>query len=193
VTVKPTVKLAAALLADSVSVLVPMVLAGLKTAVTPVGKPGTDKLTLLLKPFKGAIEIMLVPLDPWVIVTLLGEADRLKSGFVAVEEFTVRLNEAVWLKAPEVPVRVMGNVPVVAVLLAVSVSGPEPVTLVGLKVTPLGRPEADNAMVPVKPFCGVTVRVLVPVAPATTVAAVAERLKSGFATATAGVSVYIAV
>jgi hypothetical protein len=95
VTVKPTVKLAAALLADSVSVLVPMVLAGLKTAVTPVGKPGTDKLTLLLKPFKGEIEIMLVPLDPWVMVTLLGEADRLKSGFVAVAEFTVRLKEAV--------------------------------------------------------------------------------------------------
>ena len=70
---------------------------------------------------------------------------------------------------------------------------PDPVTLPGLSVTPVGRPEEVSAMVPVKPFCGATVRVLVPLAPATTVALVAERLKSGFAAAAAGVNVYIAV
>jgi len=43
----------AVLLADRVSVLVPVVLLGLKDAVTPRGKPEADKLTLLAKPFCG--------------------------------------------------------------------------------------------------------------------------------------------
>ena len=64
VTVNPTVMLAAVLLADRVSVLVPMVLLGLKAAVTPLGRPGMDKPTLPLKPFTGAIEMVLVPLAP---------------------------------------------------------------------------------------------------------------------------------
>jgi hypothetical protein len=32
-------------------------------------------------------------------------------------------------------------------------------------VTPLGRPDADRPTLPLKPFCGVTVTVLVPLAP----------------------------
>ena len=40
----------AALLAESVSVLVPLVLVGLKEAVTPLGKPDADKLTVPEKP-----------------------------------------------------------------------------------------------------------------------------------------------
>jgi len=42
-----------------------------------------------------------------------------------------------------------------------------PVVLVGLKeaLTPLGKPEADKLTLPVKPFCGVTVTVLVPLPP----------------------------
>lgn len=40
----------AALLADSVMVLVPLVLMGLNEAVTPLGKPDADKLTLPEKP-----------------------------------------------------------------------------------------------------------------------------------------------
>ena len=93
---------------------------------------------------------------------------------------------------PELPVRVTGKVPVVAVLVAVSVSVVVPVTLLGLKVTPLGRPAANRAMLPVKLFAGVTVRVLVPLAPCVTVALLAERLKSAVAAA-AGVRVNIAV
>ena len=75
--------------------------------------------------------------------------------------------------------RVTGKVPLAAVLVAVMVSLEVPVMLEGVKVTPLGRPEAVRAMVPEKPFAGVTVTVLVPVLPAESVAAVAERLKSG--------------
>ena len=57
--------------------------------------------------------------------------------------------------------------PVVAVLLAVSVKVLVLAVLVGLNetVTPLGRPEADRLTLPLKPFCGITVIVLVPPAP----------------------------
>ena len=73
------------------------------------------------------------------------------------------------------------DVPVVAVLLAASVSVLLPVVLVGLNVavTPLGTPDADSATLPVKPFCGVTVMVLVPLEPCVRVYGDAERLKFG--------------
>jgi hypothetical protein len=45
-----TVPVVAVLLAFSVSVLVVVVLAGLKDAVTPLGRPVVVKLTLPLKP-----------------------------------------------------------------------------------------------------------------------------------------------
>ena len=59
------------------------------------------------------------------------------------------------------------TVPVAAVLLAVSVNVLVLAVLLGLNdaVTPLGRPDADRLILPLKPFCGVTVMVLVPVAP----------------------------
>ena len=61
------------------------------------------------------------------------------------------------------------DVPVVAVASAVSVNVLVPVVLLGLKeaVMPLGRPEADKLTLPVNPFCGVTVIVLVPMVPCT--------------------------
>ena len=64
--VSPAVNAAAALLAERVSVLVPVpeTLVGLKDPVTPVGKPGTDKLTAPANPFRPAIEIVLDPLEP---------------------------------------------------------------------------------------------------------------------------------
>ena len=93
--VNPTVRLAAELLAESVSVLVPAPLMGLKEAVTPVGKPGGVKLTVAgLNPPDGVMVIMLVALDPGETVTVLGEASKLKFGDVAVE-FTVRLTVVV--------------------------------------------------------------------------------------------------
>ncbi len=65
------------------------------------------------------------------------------------------------------PVIVTVDVPVAAPLLAVSVNVLVVVVLLGLNdaVTPLGRPEVDRATLPLKPFCGVTVIVLVPLVP----------------------------
>src|SRR6266849_5288600 len=68
----------AALLAESVSVLVPLVLVGLNEAVTPLGKPDADKLTVPEKPPCGVTVMVLVPLAPCMKLRLLGEAARAK-------------------------------------------------------------------------------------------------------------------
>ena len=95
----------------------------------------------------------------------------------------MRETVVVLVKLPEVPVTVTVTVPIVAVLLAVSVSVLVLVVLAGLNdaVTPLGRPEAAKLTLPVKPFCGVTVMVLVPLAPCTivTLLGAAESWKPG--------------
>ncbi len=80
VTVTVTVPIAAVALEVSVNALVLAVLLGLKDAVTPLGRPDTDKLTFPAKLFSGVTVIVLVPLAPWVIVTLVGEADSEKFG-----------------------------------------------------------------------------------------------------------------
>ena len=64
VMVTAKVPMLAAAPAVKVSVLVLLVLVGLKDAVTPLGSPETDKLTLPLKPLCGATVIVLVPLAP---------------------------------------------------------------------------------------------------------------------------------
>ena len=73
----------------------------------------------------------------------------------------------VFVKLPETPVMVTEAVPVVAVPLAVSVNVLVLVVLPGLNdaVTPPGRPDADRTTLPLKPFCGVTEIMLVPLAP----------------------------
>lgn len=65
------------------------------------------------------------------------------------------------------PPTVTVTVPVAAVVLAESVSVEELGSLAGLKeaVTPAGKPEAEKVTLLLKPFCGVTVIVLVPLAP----------------------------
>ena len=77
------------------------------------------------------------------------------------------------------------ELPVAAVLLAVNVSILVLVAGFGLNeaVTPVGRPEAASVTAPVNPAVGVTVILLVPLAPCVTVAGEAERLKFGVATA----------
>ena len=76
VMVTVTVPVAAVLLAASVSVLVVVVGFGLKAMVTPLGRMEVDRFTLPVKPFSGETVIVLVPVLPWVTVTLLGEAER---------------------------------------------------------------------------------------------------------------------
>ncbi len=165
VMVTVTVPVVAVLLAVSVKVLVAVAGFGLKDAVTPLAKPEADKLTLPLKPFCGVIVMVLVPLAPCVMVKPLGEAESVKFGVGT--GFTVRETVVVLVRLPEGPVMVTVAVPVVAVVLAVSVKVLVLVALLGLKdaFTPLGRPEADRLTLPLKPFCGVIVMVLVPLAP----------------------------
>jgi len=172
VTVTVTVPVAAMLLAVSVNVLVPAVLPGLNDAVTPLGRPDADKLTLLLKPFCGVTVMVLVPVVPCASVKLFGEAEKAKFGGA----FTVREIVVVLVKLPDVPVTVTVTVPVVAMLLAVSVNVLVPAVLLGLKdaVTPLGRPDADKLTLLLKPFSGVTVMVLAPLAPCTIVKLLGE-------------------
>jgi hypothetical protein len=70
----------APLLAVSVNVLLVVAEAGLNDAVTPLGKPDADRFTLDVKPFCGTTLTVLVPLAPCVTPTLVGDAERLKSG-----------------------------------------------------------------------------------------------------------------
>jgi hypothetical protein len=79
---------AAVLLAASVKVVLA------NEAVTPVGRPEADKATVPVKPLDGVVVIVLVPLAPCAMVTLLGDADRLKFG-AGVAALTVRLTVAV--------------------------------------------------------------------------------------------------
>jgi len=68
----------------------PLTEAGMNVALAPVGRADvTLKVTVPLKLFCGVTVIVLVPLVPWVTVTLPGDAERLKFGWAAA--FTVRL------------------------------------------------------------------------------------------------------
>lgn len=71
------------------------------------------------------------------------------------------------VSAPEVPLIVTVTVPVVAVPLAASVKVLVLVVLAGLNdaVTPLGRPDADNATLLLKPLSEFTVMAPEPVEP----------------------------
>ena len=94
------------------------------------------------------------------MVTAFGAADRLKLGGA----FTVRLSVVVLVSVPDVPVIVTVTVPVAAVALAVRVMVLVPVAGFGLNaaVTPLGKPDAERVTLPLKPFEGLMVMVLVP-------------------------------
>ncbi len=80
---------------------------------------------------------------------------------------TVKVIVLVFIKLPDEPVIVTVAVPVVAVLLVANVNVLVMVAGFGLNeaLTPLGRPEADKFTLPLKPFCGAIVTVLVPLVP----------------------------
>ena len=144
--------------AESVRVLEPVVEAGLKTVVTPVGNPLALRATLPLKPPDGVSVMTLVTVDPWLTETLAGAAASEKSPPAPV---TVRAIVTVWLSVPLVPVMVTFAGPVAAVADAVKVT-----TLPAkLAVTPVGRPLAAKVTAPLNPLIGVTVMVLVDVPP----------------------------
>ena len=170
---------AAEALADKVRVLLPVVLAGLKDAVTPEGKPDATKATVPAKPFCGVMAIVLVLEPACARLTLAGVAARLNAGGpVMVSE-----KRAVLVKVPEVPVMVMVSVPAAAELAATIVRTLVVIALAGLKdaVTPAGNPETVRLTALLKPCCAPIVIVLVPLAPAAmeTVAAEEARLNVG--------------
>ena len=82
----------------------------------------------------------------------------------------------VCVKLPEVPVMAMADTPAVAVLATVSVRMLVLVVLAGLNeaVTPAGKPLALSATDPLKLLIPVTVIVLAPLAPATTLTGEAD-------------------
>ena len=114
-------------------------------------------------------------------MTAAGDAATEKFG-VAVE-FTVRASVVDAVKLPEVPVIFTVADPVVAVLLAVSVSTLVPVVgfVPNAAVTPLGRPDAARVTLPVNPPTSVTVIVLLPLPPCVIVRLLgeSERVKLG--------------
>lgn len=78
VTVK--VPVAAVALAVNVNELVEVVGFVPKLAVTPLGRPEADKVTLPVNPPEGVTVIVLLPVPPCVTLTLDGEADSEKLG-----------------------------------------------------------------------------------------------------------------
>jgi hypothetical protein len=163
VRVTVTVPVAAVPLAVSVNVLVLVVVLGLNDAVTPLGRPDADKLTLPLKPFCGATVMVLTPLAPCVMLRLLGDAERVKF----LLGFTVRETVVVFVKLPDEPVTVTLTVPVVAVPVAdrvkrlLVVAGFVP----KMAVTPVGRPDTVKFTLPLNPFRGLIVMAVEPAAP----------------------------
>jgi hypothetical protein len=153
----------ATLLAISVNVLEPVDGFGLNNAVTPLGRPDADNVTLPVKPFSGVTLIVVAPLPPCGIPKVLSSEESVKFA----PGFTVTETVAVCVKPPTVPVTVTVAVPVVAAPVAVSVMVLEPLAGFGLNdaVTPVGSPEADKLTLLVNPLCGVTVTLLVPLDP----------------------------
>jgi hypothetical protein len=64
VTVTVLCPIGAELLAVNVIVLIPVVGLGVKDAVTPVGRPDTERLTLPVNPYSGLTEILDVLVVP---------------------------------------------------------------------------------------------------------------------------------
>lgn len=107
--------------------------------------------------------MVLAPLAPCIKLKLFGDVDRVKFPV----GFTLSVITVWFVRPPDVPVTDRVAVPMAAVPFAVRVITLVPAVLLGLKeaVTPFGRPDAAKLTVPVKPFSGVTVIVLVPLVP----------------------------
>lgn len=186
VTVTVTVPVAAVALAVSVRVELPapVILVGLKPAVTPEGNPLAERAIALSNPPDTVLVIVLLPVLPWTTVSVVGLAESVKPG--ATPLVMVKLINVVSVSPPPVPVTVMVAVPTVAELLAVNVKVEEPAPpemLDGLKlaVTPLGSPLAERTTELLNPPTAVLVITEVPELPSCTLneEGLAEREKLG--------------
>jgi hypothetical protein len=77
---------------------------GLSVAVGPAGLTPAAKFTVAALPLVTAVLIELLPLDPWAMLTLVGEALIEKSFAVTVETVSATVAECVFV--PSVPVTV---------------------------------------------------------------------------------------
>lgn len=103
VTVTVAIPAVAVLPAVKVRELLPVVLDGLKAAVTPPGNLDTLKPTVPLKPLSPATLMVVLPLPERGTVRLAAEDVRLKLGTT-----TVNATVVVLLRLPDVPVMVSG-------------------------------------------------------------------------------------
>ena len=143
----PTV---AALVAVSVSMLLPVVGLVLKPAVTPLGIPDAVRVTAPVKPPVSVTVMLSVAVPPGTTESDAGVALSVKPGGVLVAIVTAM--EVVSVRLPEVPVTVTVAGPVAVELAAM-------VTVLPLTdaVTPELELEAVRVTAPVKPLVSVTV------------------------------------
>ena len=117
-------------------------------ALTPFGKPDTERLTNPLKPYSGVKVTGTIVPSVWPMVTLV---------WLEIANVGTKMpkgNVMVFVSCPEVPVTVIVDTPTGAALLAVSASSMIPLAGFGENeaVTPFGRAEAVRVTFPVKPY-----------------------------------------
>lgn len=121
---------------------------GEKDAVTPLGKPETDRFTLPVKPYCGLTYTYVVVEWPCPMVA------EPPPESVKVGALTLSDNAAVCVMLPETPVIVSGYCPTATVPATASVSVDEPVVGFGFQraVTPEGKPETFSVTLLLKPY-----------------------------------------
>jgi hypothetical protein len=180
----------AVVFAVKVTRLVPAAFGAANDAVTPLGSPDAERITLLLKPFCGMTATVPVAVAPRGNPRLAGSKDRVKLGAVMVSPMVVAL-----VNAPEAPFTIAVYVPGVTVLLALKTRDVLAVVLDGLKtaVKPVGKPDTEKLTLPLKPLEPTTLMVLLPL-PARAIVRLLgddERLKLGTTTVSAMVVVLL--
>jgi hypothetical protein len=146
-------------LLSSVSTDVPDVTTelGLNLALTALGRPLAERVTVPVKPASAAIVTLYVAFAPRRIVTLDGAAEIEKSPLTTSVTFTV------WLTDPLAPLIASVYVPpgVVPLVDTLRVAEPDPLTDAGVNeaVAPDGRPVTLKLTAPVNPDPAVTVAV----------------------------------
>jgi hypothetical protein len=147
-------------------------LAEVNDAVTPVGRPLAESVTLPANPPMDSMRMGTVAVDPGrMAIVVGGGTSEIPGGGV-----TVIARLALAVTPLPVPVRVTVKRPGMAVLAAVNVTGiPFAEAAPMTAVTPAGRVLRVTVTVPLKPFCGVTLMVVaLPVAPCVSVRAAGE-------------------
>src|SRR5262245_27031003 len=185
VPVTVTVLMPVAAVAEAVrlsTVLAPAVLAGLKAAVTPAGRPLAVNETAPVKPPMRVMLIVHDTLAPWTTTGPGEHGDSEKSCAAGM----VTLIVVVWLSPPLVQVMVMVVVPATMPAGTAIVRMLEVAVIdagLNVPVTPAGCPLMLQDRLPAKPPVRVTVNVVVPEAPAAMVRldGLAARLKSAAA------------